>query len=367
MEGKTILARMTLSSGKRAWIVVAVLVALLCGGLAGYLYYRGHVAALPAPTTKVTAQQVDLLSLLPGDAPVIGLGDLAALKASAFVQELEKLGPSPVEDGDYSAFVRETGFDYTRDLDTVAIAAWPDSSSTQELAPGAPAVPTLRVLVLGDGRFDSAKIAGYATRSGHATTVNGKTMYEFRDPASKESLYVSLLSPGRIALAQGVKLDPVLGGKITAAKPDRAAHMARVAGRPIFIIARLDSVLKDLPLDFGSFDQLRTLLQSLRWVTIAGQPNGANFEVGAEGDCDSASHALQISTILGGLRWFARSALADPRNQQGMTKDQIALANYFLQASKVSNDGHWLNLKVALKPAVLRLMLPPEPARRKSR
>ena len=345
---------------------MAVLVAILCGCLATYLYYRGHIAALPPSTAKVTAQQVDLLSLLPGDAPVIGFGDLAALKASAFVQEFEKLGPSPAEDADYSTFVRETGFDYTRDLDTVAIAAWPDSSSKQPLAPGGPPVPTFRVLVLGDGRFDAAKIAGYAARSAHATTVNGKTVYEFRDPSAKDSLYVSLLSPGRIALGQGVNLDAVLGGKSVAAKPDRAAHIARVAGRPIFIVARLDNVLKDLSIDFGSFDQLRTLLQSLRWVTIAGQPNGENFELGAEGDCDSASHALQISTILGGLRWFARSALADPRGQQGMTKDQVALANYFLQATKVSNDGHWLDLKVALTPAALRLMLPQEQPRRKS-
>jgi len=345
---------------------VAALVAILCGCGAAYLYYHRRIAALPASTARVTAQQVDLLSLLPGDAPVIGFADLAALRNSAFVQDFEKLGPTPAEDGDYSAFVRESGFDYTRDLDTAAIAAWPDSSSTQQLAPGGPAVPTLRVLVLGDGRFDAAKIAAYAARSGRAITANGKTVYEFHNPAAKDSLYVSLLSPGRIALAQGGNLDAVLGGKAAAAKPDRAAQLARVAGRPIFIIARLDNVLKDLSINFGSFDQLRTLLASLRWVTIAGQPNGANFEVGAEGDCDSASHALQISTILGGLRWFARSALADPGNQQQMTKDQVALANYFLQATKVSNDGHWLNLKVTLTPAALRLMLPPESTKRKS-
>jgi hypothetical protein len=367
MERKTILARMTLSSGKRAWIAVAVLAVILAGCGVAYFYYRGHIAALPAATARVTAQQVDLLSLLPGDAPVIGFADLAALKTSSFVQEFEKLGPAPAEDADYSAFVRETGFDYTRDLDTVAIAAWPDSSSTQQLAPGGPAVPTLRVLVLGDGHFDAAKIAGYAARSGRPTTANGKTVYEFREAGAKDSLYVSLLSPGRIALAQGVNFDAVLGGKVAAAKPDRAAHLARVAGRPIFIIGRLDNVLKDLSINFGSFDQLRTLLASLRWVTIAGQPNGANFEVGAEGDCDSSSHALQISTILGGLRWFARSALADPGNLQQMTKDQVALADYFLQATKVSNDGHWLNLKVTLTPAALRLMLPPETAKRKSR
>ena len=368
MERKTILARMTLSSGKRAWIAVAVLVAILCGcGGAYFYYFRARIAALPVPTMKATPQQADLLSLLPGDARVTGFADLATLKNSAFVQEFEKLGPSPAEDPDYSAFVRETGFDYARDLDTVAVAAWPDFSSTQQLAPGGPAVPAFRVVVFGDGRFDAAKIAAYGTRSGRATTVNGKVVYEFRDAATKDSLFVSLLSPGRIALAHGGNLDAVLGGKTTAVKPDRAAHLARVTGRPIFIVARLDNVLKELSLNFGSFDQLRTLLESLRWVTIAGQPNGANFEVGAEGDCDSASNALQISTILGGLRWFARSALADPGNRQQMTKDQVALANYFLQATKVSNDGHWLNLKVTLTPAVLRLVLPPEPAPRKVR
>jgi hypothetical protein len=367
MEGKTILARMTLSSGKRAWIAVAVLVVILCGCGAAYFYYRSHMAALPASTVKVTPQQVDLLSLLPGDAPLIGFGDLAALKNSAFVQEFEKLGPSPAEDPDYSAFVRETGFDYARDLDSVAIAAWPDFSSTQPVAPGGPAVPAFRVLVLGDGRFDAAKIAAYAARSGQTTNVNGKTVYEFRGATAKDSLYVSLLSPGRIALGHGGNLGAVLGAKAAAAQPGRAVHLARVAGRPIYIIARLDNLLKDMSIDLGSFDQLRALLAGLRWVTIAGQPNGANFEVGAEGDCDSASHALQISTILGGMRWFARSALAAPGNQQQMTKDQVALANYFLQATKVSNDGHWLELKVALTPAVLRLMLPPETAPRKPR
>jgi hypothetical protein len=355
---------MTLSSGKRAWIAVAVLVVILAGCGTAYFYFRAHIAALPASTVKITAQQVDLLSLLPGDATVIGFADLAALKTSAFVQELEKLGPSPTQDPDYSAFVRDTGFDYTRDLDTVAIAFWLNPSATQPLAPGGPPIPAGSAVVLADGRFDAAKITAYAGRQGRLTTVSGKTVYEIRDPATNDSLYLSLLSPGRIALARGGKLNGLLGGKGAAPSAGRAAHLARVTGRPIFAVARLDNLPKDLSLNLGSFDQLRTLIAGLRWLTIAGQPNGANFEVGAEADCDSASHALQISTILGGLRWFARSALADPRNQQ-MTKEQVALANYFLQATKVSNDGHWLNLKVALTPAVLRLMLPPETPQRK--
>jgi hypothetical protein len=356
---------MTLSSAKRAWIAVAVIVVIVCCGITGYFYYRAHSASLSGSTAAVSPQQVDLLSLLPADAPTIGFADLAALKTSAFVQQLEKLGPSPAEDPDYSAFVRETGFDYTRDLDTVAIALWLDPSTTAQLVPGGPQVPSGREVVLADGRFDAAKIAAYSGKQGRTKTVNGKTVYEIRDATGNDSLLLSLLSPGRMALARGVNLDSVLSGKGSVPKADRAAHTARVAGRPIFVVSRLDNLPKDL--DFGSFDQLKTLVASLRWVTVAGQPNGANFEIGAEGDCDSASHALQISTILGSLRWLGRAALSDPNSQQQMTKEQVALANYFLQATKVSNDGHWLELKVGLTPAALRLMLPPEPARRKSR
>jgi hypothetical protein len=223
---------MTLSSGKRAWIAVAVLVVILCGCGVAYFYYRGHIAALPASTAKVTAQQVDLLSLLPGDAPVIGFADLAALKTSAFVQEFEKLGPSPAEDADYSAFVRETGFDYTRDLDTVAIAAWPDSSSTQQLAPGGPPVPTLRVLVLGDGRFDAAKIAGYAARSGRRD--DGQRQNGVRVSRSGRQGFAVRLAAFAGAHRAGARRQSRRGarweGSGGEARPRRA--LARVAGRP---------------------------------------------------------------------------------------------------------------------------------------
>ena len=281
------------------------------------------------------------------------------------MQELEKLGPSPAEDGDYSAFVRETGFDYTRDLDTVAIAAWPDSRRPNRFgargaggtyAPGAGA--RRRAIRCRQDR---------RVRNAIGPRDHGERQNDVR--VSRPGFEGVAICVAAFAGAHrfGARCKTRCGTRWEDSCGETRSRGAYGAGGWASDIYHrsTDSVLKDLPLDLGSFDQLRTLLQSLRWVTIAGQPNGANFEVGAEGECDSASHALQISTILGGLRWFARSALADPRNQQGMTKDQIALANYFLQATKVSNDGHWLNLRVALTPAVLRLMLPPEPARRK--
>jgi len=53
---------MTLSSGKRAWIAVAALVAILCGcGGAYFYYFRARIAVLPplaVQATKRTLNQV---------------------------------------------------------------------------------------------------------------------------------------------------------------------------------------------------------------------------------------------------------------------------------------------------------------------
>ncbi len=72
-----------------------------------------------------------MLSLLPPQAPYVVYADLATLRGSAFLNRLVAIIPAPKEDPEYLDFVRATGFDYTRDLDRVAIGVIPTTPTRQ--------------------------------------------------------------------------------------------------------------------------------------------------------------------------------------------------------------------------------------------
>src|SRR5271163_439051 len=156
---------MPLSSAKRAWIVVAVVLLCLLG--AGLAYYYWKSRPLPPisstlPGVPAAGPPPDLLSQLPADAPVVAYIDAASLRTlqnSPLAAALGLASPSPQADRDYANFVRDTGFDYTRDLDHAAIAFWPSNFGTSPKE-----INANRALVIADGRFDQQKIWGYVDR-----------------------------------------------------------------------------------------------------------------------------------------------------------------------------------------------------------
>src|SRR6516165_968711 len=104
-----------MSSAKRAILIVAIPV-FAAGACAGVLIYRWHRQMQGANA----GTRPEILSRLPGDAPVVGYIDVAALRRlrdSPLAAMLALAGENPSEDRDYQNFVRDTGFDYTRDLD----------------------------------------------------------------------------------------------------------------------------------------------------------------------------------------------------------------------------------------------------------
>jgi hypothetical protein len=137
---------------KRALIALALLIVVLVA-VAGIYLYRHHG---PMPAASIGAPP-DLLSLLPTDAPAIGFVNVAALRElrnSPLASVLGLTSPGPAADREYAEFVRETGFDYSRDLDKVALAAWPESFVA---LPGG-GIGDNRILAIADGRFDQQKI-----------------------------------------------------------------------------------------------------------------------------------------------------------------------------------------------------------------
>ena len=327
----------------------AIIIPLLCIAAisAAVYYYRHHgtgPVAIPGPPP-------DLMSQLPADAPAVGYVDVVALRTSPFFAQIAASLPAAEQDPEYTEFIRVTGFDYTRDLDRAAVAAWPGS-------------PTASVVVLAEGTFDRDKIRQYALRSGTVSNRGNKGVYEVRVNGPAKMISLTFLTPNRIALASGRSLDAVLD-----AAPDLRTDLAirqriqQVAGASLFGVARTDNLPKDLALDTTHSDQLGHLLESVHYLTLVGRPDGERFGIALDAECDSRANAFQLATLLDGLRWLGRAALADPKTKRQLEPQAVMLLDNLLRALDVSHQDQRVELRLQLTPEMLNAALKSPPAR----
>ena len=348
---------MPLSSTKRALVAVAVIVAIGSAGLGVYLY-RQH---RPLPGASAGSAP-DLLGQLPADAPIISYIDVAALRGlqnSPLAAVLGLTSAGPQADREYAEFVGETGFDYTRDLDRAAIAAWPQGL----LAPDS--MSENRILVVADGRFNEQKIKMYALRTGRVVAHGARPVYEV---PGKPPLSFEFLSPTRIVLASGKDATDLLTVTGTAARdPGTQSRIARVAGAPIFAVARTDQLPASFYSNFGNSTQLERLARSVRGLTLAGQPDGDKIKLALDAECDSITNALQLAALLDILRMASSMTLSDPKTRQQMSRDQAAFLRAVANQMKVAHQDKWVRLTLDVTPEMLGARPPsasdPPPAR----
>ena len=332
-----------MSSAKRAILIVALLVfaAVACAGLLIYRWHRQMQGA-----NAGTAPEI--LSRLPGDAPFVGYIDVAALRKlhdSPLAAMLGLAGENPSEDRDYQNFVRDTGFDYTRDLDRAAIAFWPSNlGDAQDVANN-------HTLAVADGRFDQAKIKGYALHTGRTVTTAGRTVYVV---PGKPPVVLEFFSPTLLALASGSDAEHMLSaptpGPRDAAMQER---IERVAGAPIFAVARTDKLPPSFYDNLRGVPQFQSLARSIQGLMLAGQPDGDLIHVTLDAECDSMTSAVELSTVVDGLRLLGSMALTDPKTRREMTKEQIVLLGALVNQAKLTHQNRWVRLTLDLTPAML--------------
>jgi hypothetical protein len=352
-----------LSPAQRALVAVVVIVCL--AALAAGIYV--HHLRQPLRSEN-SGPPPDLLSQLPADAPVIAYIDVAAVRKLPDSPVAGLLGlaapqldttarPSPKgahqpgrEDArEYAQFVRDTGFDYTRDLDQAAIAFWPN-----DLTPEANRAGENPAIAVADGRFDRGKIVGYATRAGGKTeTVGGHTRYIV---PGYPTVAFEFLSATRLAIASGKNAGDLLN---LALKPaDGLAMQARVkgvAGAPIFGVARTDRLPSSFYTNFENSPQLAGLIRSIQGISLAGQPRGDDVHLVLDAESDSMTHAIEISTLLDGFRMIGSMALSDPktRAQLQMTREQAAVLAAFIKQAQVSHQDRWIRISLDLTAEML--------------
>ncbi len=326
---------------KRVLILLLLAAAITAGVL--YSLRRGPRAA-PADTFP------DLIALAPPNSTYFFYADLAALRSAAFLAQLSAMVPSPTADRDYAEFVRATGFDYTKDLDRVLLAARPGPSGNLTIA-------------LVEGRFDREKITSYILRSGKLEQQNGVNVYVV--PSEKPSKFVALafLGANRIALADGPSLEPVLGPHPPGGlDPAMREHLARVAGSAFFAVGQVGRVPEDFSLGGMRSDQFTNLVRSLRWITLAARTEGDHLRLAVEGECDTLESARQLAGTLDALRVLGQGLLADPKTRQRLGPDDVSRLETLLGAVGVSRDEQRVRVLLELTPEMIRAMTPKKAA-----
>ncbi len=318
---------------KRAMAVLLLAVAVSAAVL---IYLRR------TPTAVQTAAVPDLLWLAPADAPLLFYADLAALRSSTFLAQLAAIAPSPTTDREYAEFVRGSGFDYARDLDRVVVA----------MRPGTPADVTV---ALAEGRFDRARIASYALRTGRLERQDGREVYVVPSGTPQKSVAFAFLDANRIALADGPRLAPAIAarapGGFDAAMRER---IGRVSGAAMFAVGQVAGVPENFSPGGMRSDQFSNLARSLRWFSLAARPEGEGLKVAVEGECDTPDNARQLAGTLDGLRLLGQAAVADPRTRQRLVPETLNLLETFLRVTQVSRDAQRVRLTLELTPEMLR-------------
>jgi hypothetical protein len=291
---------------RKSLIIVCASLAIFCGAIFAYRHWRERDAL---------SVRLEMLGQLPTDTDAIFFLDFDSLRSSPFLAQILAWAPQSSQDAEYAQFVKETGFNYERDLDRVAIAIMPAGAGSN-------------YFLEAEGRFDRKKIEAYVAKYGKPQNVSGRIFFGVPlgsstsgNPASGKSsriTYLTFLRDDRVALSS----TPLA---LTVSAPQRISfgewreHFRRLAGAPIFGIFFQDSSLlnyaQQAPGGYRS-PQLAALLGQLEWLTIAAKPEGDVLRVVADGESSSETVVRQLQEMLGGIVMLARAGLSEPRTRR---------------------------------------------------
>jgi hypothetical protein len=266
--------------------------------------------------------------MMPADANAVIFMDFAELRAAPFMAQLYAWAPRPQADPDYAQFVKETDFDYERDLDCVAIALERHEQDSNFFA-------------IADGRFDRQKISALALKTGSAARNGALEIFSVPVRESPKKISFMFLRNNRIAITDRPDLGAIADSRKR--KDDNAewtSRFERLAGSPVFAVIRQDAVAgaalaAQAPGGLRS-PQLSMLLNQLQWITIAGKAENDRLRVVAEGESATEATTRQLTDLLNGVVILAEAGLNDAKTRQQL--DPAARSAYLelLKSADVS-------------------------------
>ena len=243
----------------KLWLSLAAVIAI-AAVLFGINFYR-H---------RFVRRNHDLVHLLPPGDLNLMYADIGLLRHAGLLGILANI--KVASDQEYDAFIRETGFDYTRDLDAIIIAAEPT-----------------RTFLIGRGRFHWDKLEAFA-RSHQGSCESDSC----RVPATTPGRWVNFLSVQPDVLAVAVSANPTEADNL---RPPGRRLQEQIPDAPVW--AKLSHALLTDPAGLPIPVQIFAIgLQSAESVTLSAEPASvhlkAHFPNGAA--ADTARRQLEIET-----------------------------------------------------------------------
>jgi hypothetical protein len=285
---------------KRTYIGLVAVVVL---GAAVFFGYRKWSVPSGSP-------REEMLALMPSDASAVFFADFGGLRQAPIIAQLYAWAPKPQADADYAQFVKETGFDFERDLERIAIAFKKRGQDYKFFA-------------ILDGNFDRQKISAYALKDGSIARTERREIFSVPVSGTARKISFAFLKNGQIALTNDSTLALFLDTKKRAEDvAEWRSRFERLAGSAVFAVVRQDAALgaalsAQAPGGFSS-PQISALLDQLQWITLAGKPENDRLRIVAEGECTAEATARQLSDVLNGVVILAESGLNDARARRGL-------------------------------------------------
>ncbi|MGH9664989.1 MAG: hypothetical protein ACRD9L_11245, partial [Bryobacteraceae bacterium] len=263
-------------------LLASGLVLLCLGVLAAFYYWHER---------RITTPEAMVACLPPRDATLVYV-DVCALRRAGILDLLA--GSKATEDLEYKSFVQATGFDYRRDLDSVAAAFAPDGT----------------YLVV-KGRFDWKNLNRYAQAQG-GRCINGFCATPGSAPERRGSFYA--LKPNTMALAFG--RDEFAAGIITSRGRQPGDPLPQ---QPIWVSVPGAALRRatDLPAGTHSF---ATALASADKIVFSAGPEQDHLQVQMTVNCATPDAAAQLGLRLDNVTDLLRK-MVTRENQTPNTSD----------------------------------------------
>jgi hypothetical protein len=282
---------------RRVWIgLITGLVLVVAGAFTLHRYFAGDAGDA----------RENALALIPTDTDSVVFADIPQLRTAPFFSALGDWVPQPQQvDAEYAKFLNDTGFDYSRDLDRIAVATIKRGQGTEFFA-------------VGDGRFDRKKINAYVSEFGTHDKKDGREIFTAPLKGSARKISFAFLRQNRIVLTDDADLASLLRNPVRGSDAAQwRERFDRLGGSPLFAVFRQDagvgSALVARAPNRGQAQQLAALLNQLQWISLAGVPEQNQLRLVAEGECPNETSAHDLADVLNGIRMFAQAGLNDPK------------------------------------------------------
>jgi hypothetical protein len=139
------------------------------------------------------------------------------------------------------------------------------------------------------------------------------------------------------------------------------SRIQRVAGAPLFAVARTDRLPSSIYAPLHNSAQLEQIARSVQAITIAGQPDRDNLRITLDAECDAMKNAMQLGFLLETGKMAGSMALSDPRTRRQITKDQYDFLEALISHASINPQNKTVRVNLVITPDMLT-STPPKPA-----